>query len=248
VGPQGPAGGDASEELAEQRELIDALIALARQGGGPYACRCDEASCGNGAASGSRGALSTNMPTASMLLLHGPDRTGADDTGWSCEHNAFHTCVCEGSCGNDAAGGADGAVDTGLTGLQVLSSYHPDRTDGRDTGWACAVEDSYTCLCEGSCGNDAFGGSDGEIATGVSAASMISDYSPHRTGGADTGWACAAEGTHTCVCRGSCGNGATGASDGDIHSGLSAQTVLTAYGPQRTGFAATGWSCGLNAP
>jgi len=80
---------------------------------------------------------------------------------------------------------------------------------------------------------------------------VIASYGPDRTGTAVTGWACRPVGTNSCVCIGinatdGCGNGAIGASNGTVTTGLSTATVIASYGPDRTGSARTGWKCRIS--
>lgn len=79
-------------------------------------------------------------------------------------------------------------------------------------------------------------------------------YAPGRLGSQATGWACRPEGTNICTCVGSavtgfnCGNGAIsgsgfGAGGPTVVQNVTTANVLSQYGPDRIGAAATGWSC-----
>lgn len=51
---------------------------------GLNSCVCASSSCGNGAIGGANGDIDTNISTASVLKDYGPDRIGAQQTGWKC--------------------------------------------------------------------------------------------------------------------------------------------------------------------
>jgi hypothetical protein len=51
---------------------------------GLYSCICAAALCGNGAFGGVNGDIDSNISIASVFANYGPDRIGAQQTGWKC--------------------------------------------------------------------------------------------------------------------------------------------------------------------
>ena len=88
----GGANGDIDNNLSTEVVLSDYrpdLIGAAATGwacrtAGLHSCVCTLDACGNGAIGGVSGDLDTNIPIESVLTDYGPDRIGAQATGWSC--------------------------------------------------------------------------------------------------------------------------------------------------------------------
>jgi hypothetical protein len=119
---------------------------------------------------------------------------------------------------------------------------------------ACDRNVTNSCVCVGrvaggACGNDAIGGSHGQVFTGLATDAVIGSYKPDRIGPQASGWACLPEASNTCVCIGiptavgTCGNGAIGGSNGQIVTKVPTPIVIASYGPDRIGTEATGWKC-----
>jgi hypothetical protein len=105
-------------------------------------CVCVAASCGNGAIGGANGDVDDNISTASVVADYGPDRIGAQSTGWACRSVGVNSCVCvAASCGNGAISGANGDVDDNISTTRVIDEYGPDRIGTQSTGWKCRLTD-----------------------------------------------------------------------------------------------------------
>jgi hypothetical protein len=109
-----------------------------------------------------------------------------------------YTCQCiQGTgCDNGSPAGSFGDVVTGVTGPNVDGLYGAHRIGSQLTGWSCAPTGQNVVACEGTtaifaCGNNAVGGSGGDLVSGVPTSQAIASgtgYGVLQTGFGDTGW------------------------------------------------------------
>ena len=181
----------------------------------------------------------------------------------------FYACTCpQESCGGtgDIMPGRKGERQELLSKGYVAAKFLPGGFV--TTGWQCVSgtgevykapepdpRQRYTCTCTAaSCG-----GKDGIVPaergqqhTGVGLARLVPKYGLNRIGSEATGWTCKAEAPpppppkYTCTCsRESCGgqDNILEADRGQRHTSIPAAQLAGSYGPERTGTAATGWTC-----
>lgn len=232
-----------------------------------YTCECVAATCGNGGAAGVRGNLHTGLLPSDVVGLYGPERIGAQTTGWACLVETNHnSCTCVGSaatgtsCGNGAFVGSNGDTVLNISTANVIAGYGPKRIGNEATGWACHPQDtvggpvvSYACICAGSdllgssCDNGALSGLVGDIFTGLTVTNVIQVFGPDRIGDQVTGWACFPTALNIMSCVGSaatgpfCDNGGAFGTLGDTVSNVSTSDGFPLYGIGRIESNATGW-------
>jgi hypothetical protein len=115
------------------------------------------------------------------------------------------------------------------------------------SGGAVFAQDNQACVCTAAaCGNNAIGGNQGDIFTGLTSATVQKYFTTNP----DTGWTCfvpakirGTGGPLGCYCANYCGNGGIGADPNYIDLGLSQDTVNSSYGGGKPGNP-TGWLCG----
>jgi hypothetical protein len=114
-------------------------------------------------------------------------------------------------------------------------------------GVALAGGGNLACSCTGiACGNNAIGGDQGDIFTGLSAQTVSELF----TSNPNTGWTCVEPanirgegGPKGCYCANYCGNGGIGADPNYFDLGLSQEKIDKYYGGGAQGNQ-TGWLCG----
>jgi len=110
-----------------------------------------------------------------------------------------------------------------------------------------AAADNMACSCTASaCGNNAIGGNQGDIFSGLSQTTVNELFLTNP----NTGWTCVVPkkirgsgGPLGCFCAGYCGNGGIGADPNYFDLGLSQDKVNKLYGGGKPGNR-TGWLCG----
>ncbi|MEM6336876.1 MAG: T9SS type A sorting domain-containing protein, partial [Bacteroidota bacterium] len=107
-----------------------------------------------------------------------------------------YVCGCEGveprgSCFND---GVETPFETTVEGVpadSLMPQYGAFLLGESSTGWFCAIDGTYSCLCAASsCGNDGAGGDNGRLVEDVSPEIAIRLFGVGRTAQRSTGWVC----------------------------------------------------------
>lgn len=110
-----------------------------------------------------------------------------------------------------------------------------------------SADATMACSCTASaCGNNAVGGDQGDVFSGLSPTTVDEMFLTNP----NTGWTCVVPakvrgsgGPLACFCAGYCGNGGIGADPNYFDLGLSPSTVSSSYGGGKPGNK-TGWLCG----
>ena len=234
--------------------LVMGRIALAE--GGNMVCSCTASACGNNAIGGNQGDIFTGLSSwiVATKFMTNPN------TGWTCVEpakvrgtNGPKGCYCANYCGNGGIGADPNYFDLGLS-QERIDQYYGGGAAGNRTGWLCGnsrgtiPDDSdLACSCTASaCGNNAIGGDQGDIFSGLTGQTVMDSFKTNP----NTGWTCVkpakvrgADGPKGCYCANYCGNGGIGADPNYFDLGLSQEKVDQNYGGGASGNQ-TGWLCG----
>lgn len=191
-----------------------------------YTCTCMVSTCGgtDGIMPGDKGQEHSGIAIARLSPKYGPERRGAEATGWSCKPEALppspkFTCTCERDvCGgqNSTFEGERGQRHSGVAESRLQAGYGPERSGAEATGWSCVEEKKPP------------------VTTAAAAPAVGSALAAPIAGGPDPGY--------QCRCEGFLGCGAGGAPYGkknELRQGVPGEQIDSLYHSDQP----NGWAC-----